>query len=109
MPCTDFRENLRRLMPGLARASAPQQLFSCVFWVQKRGARWNHVFGNLSKGYLNGFWGAISSFLCPKDCFRTEIYFFIFHQKFEGPIWSVLQAIYTFRVLLVFASILMNP
>ena len=35
--------------------------------------------------------------------------FSFFHQKIEGPIWSVLQAISTIRVLLVFASILMNP
>ena len=27
----------------------------------------------------------------------------------DGPIWSVLQAIYTFRVLLAFAFILLNP
>ena len=66
------------------------------------------VCGSL-KIVLNGFWGAISSFLCQKDCFHTGILLFNFHQKFEGPIWSVLQTNCTFRVLLVFASILMNP
>ena len=50
-------------LQGTARPSAPQQLFPCVFGVQKQGGRWIHVFGDLSKEYLDGFWGAISSFL----------------------------------------------
>ena len=34
---------------GIVRRSAPQQLFCCEFGMQKRGGRWNDVFGDLSK------------------------------------------------------------
>ena len=44
-----------------------------------------------------------------KFVFTPESTFSFCHRKIEGPIWSVLQAIHTFRVSSVFASILMNP
>ena len=45
-----------------------------------------------------------------KIVFTPESYFFSFcHQKIDGQIWSVLQAIYTFHVLLVFALIFVDP
>ena len=94
---------------AVACASIPLQLFSRVFPVQKRGGKWNHVFGDLRKEYLNGFWGAIGSFLRNKDCFHTGILLFHFSQFFEGSNCNGLQAIHTFRVSLVFASISMSP
>ena len=66
----------------------PLQLFSWALPVQKRGGRWNHVFGDVRKEYLNGFWGASSSFLCQKDCFHTRILLFHFPHKSR---WSDLE------------------
>ena len=77
------KSQLRLFFRQLARASAPQQLFSCLFGVQKRGGRWTHIVVDLWKEHLNGFWGAISSFLCQKDGFQPKSYLFIFKEPFS--------------------------
>ena len=87
----------------------PLQLFSCVFPVQKRGGRWNHVFGDLRKEYLNGFWGAISSFLCQKDCFHTGILLFHFPPKNRRSDLERFTSNLHISCFISLASILMNP
>ena len=61
------------------------------------------------KSVRTAFGEPLARSFAKKIDFVSKSTFPFSHQKSEGPIWSVLQAIYTIHVLLVFASILMHP